>query len=145
MAQQAHQLLYMIFKPRGLEQIRQYYVSKLQQRDLANTSRRIKWPELIAQFNAHYNKSYPKNVNSYIHPENEHSWLHKLLRSPRVTCHPLRHILVLGFLNESVGSLLYNISVDTDHQQKKSTESQNKIVSIYEVANHRIDWNSRNV
>src|SRR5665647_1766588 len=54
---------------------------------------------------SHYGKKYLLKLQSNLDLGEEDTWLHKVLRKPRVACHPLRHILLLGFLGRSVDDL----------------------------------------
>ncbi|MGZ0043078.1 TnsD family Tn7-like transposition protein [Paenibacillus ottowii] len=94
----------------GLQRINQYYVSKLLSKGyVCLASNRIRWDKLIPAFRGHYREEMLVNFNGLVTINNEASWLHKLLRKPRVTCHPLRHILLLGFLGETINSMFEHI------------------------------------
>lgn len=109
-ANQTNILFNLNLKPFELDEIKQFYLSRLQHMGLANHTGRIKWAELILAFNQHYSKQLLVDLYSYVQLGQEATWIHKLLRKPRVTCHPLRHILVLGFLGETVESMANIIS-----------------------------------
>ncbi|WP_281884160.1 TnsD family Tn7-like transposition protein [Paenibacillus sp. YYML68] len=111
-AEQTNTLLSKIWRPIGLHKLNQFYVSKLQLKGLANYSGRINWTELIPAFNRFFGKEMLEELQSYIEPSTESTWLHKLLRKPRVTCHPLRHLLVLCFLGETVESMVNQLTHD---------------------------------
>lgn len=104
-AQQVYDLLNSNFPLIGLESLKLFYVKKLQQKGLATVSGRIRWIELIPLFNQYYGEKLLYELDCYIEPEKKDTWLHKMLRKPRVSCHPLRHILVLGFLGETISSM----------------------------------------
>ncbi|MEK4512829.1 TnsD family Tn7-like transposition protein [Paenibacillus sp. FSL K6-2524] len=89
----------------GLNKIHTYYVSKLRSEGyVCRASNRIKWDRLISAFRFHYGDRLLTELNGMVRERD--SWLHKLLRKPRVSCHPLRHILLLGFLGETVESMM---------------------------------------
>lgn len=111
-AQQTYNLLNTRINSLGLQEINQYYISRLQRCDLATTSGRIRWMELIPRFIQFYGKEQLLLLNSYIDVNYKATWLHKLLQKPRVSCHPLRHILMLGFLNEDLKSMVDTITVN---------------------------------
>lgn len=96
--------------PYGLENIKKFYVTKLQHMDLATYSGRIKWLELIPKFQKYFGEEFLVSQNCYVDLNDKDTWLHKLFRKPRVTCHPLRHILILRFLNETVQSMESSIN-----------------------------------
>ncbi|CAH1057589.1 TnsD family transposase [Paenibacillus pseudetheri] len=111
-AKQTYILLNYRFEPLGLENINQFYVMKLQRMGLSNHSGRIRWADVIPAFTQFFGKELLMSLQSYIAPSQEATWLHKLLRKPRVTCHPLRHLLVLKFLGETVESTYNGICHD---------------------------------
>lgn len=105
-AEQTNYLLNNKIPPIGLEKLNIFYVKKLQQIGLATVSGRIRWIELIPMFNRFYGDNLLYELNCFIERDKENTWLHKLLRKPRVSCHPLRHILLLGFLGEKINTLV---------------------------------------
>ncbi len=108
-SEQTYYLLNTPNSPLGLENLKRFYVANLQRKNLATVLGRIKWLDLIPKFNNFYGKELLKVLNCYIDKDEQDSWLHKLFRKPRVSCHPLRHILVLGFLGETISSLIHQI------------------------------------
>ncbi|CAM3937884.1 TnsD family Tn7-like transposition protein [Cohnella lubricantis] len=109
-AEQTNLLLSSGWNPLGLLKLNQFYVSKLQNMGFANHTGRIRWSDLIPAFNRFFGKQLLIELQSHNEPSLEATWLHKLLRKPRVTCHPLRHLLVLGFLGETIESMTNQIS-----------------------------------
>lgn len=99
-----------IIKPFGLENSRNFYGTRLKQKGLATLTGRIKWIELIPMFNQFYGSALLNELNSYVSRADKDTWLHKVLRKPKVSCHALRHILLLGFLGESIFSLEQHIN-----------------------------------
>ncbi|NMP07615.1 TnsD family Tn7-like transposition protein [Paenibacillus polymyxa] len=146
LAQQSHDLLNMKSRVLGLESIRKYYIDKLQELDIVTTAGRVRWMDLISRFTYFYGKEFLLRVDSYIAPGIEDTWLHKLLRFPRVTCHPMRHILVLGFLKENVSSLAASL---THGKQKNIRNQYKKIIKPTNTSAQlkpkllRIDWEKR--
>jgi Tn7-like transposition protein D/TniQ len=108
-AEQTEYLLNNSLEPLGLENLKNFYTSKLNKRQLVTFEGRIRWKQLIPKFNDYYGKQLLDTLNSYIYPNTNDTWLHKLLRKPRVTCHPLRHILLLGFLGETISTMVNQI------------------------------------
>jgi hypothetical protein len=107
---QTFYLLNNIINPFGLENLRRFYVTKLKQRGFATLTGRIKWADLKTKFNQFYGSAFLTELNSYVSQTDEDTWLHKVLRKPKVSCHPLRHILLLGFLGETILSLEQHIN-----------------------------------
>ncbi|MDR7002822.1 TnsD family transposase [Neobacillus niacini] len=99
--------------PFGLENLKNFYIIRLKQEGLVSVSGRIKWVDLIPKFNEFYGVTLLKKLNCYISKDEEDTWLHKMLRKPRGSAHPLRHILLLSFLGETVSSLKDKISNTT--------------------------------
>ncbi|KAA8995701.1 hypothetical protein F4V43_19245 [Paenibacillus spiritus] len=111
-ATQSLSLLEKQFPSEGLHSINRYYVSRLRSEGyVCNASSRIRWDRLIQGFNSFYGEKLLATINGVISESD--SWLHKLLRKPRVSCHPLRHILLLGFLGESVEGMMNSLSRGT--------------------------------
>jgi hypothetical protein len=108
-AEQTDYLLNNSIKPLGLENLRNFYISKLNEQQLVTLEGRVRWKQLIPKFNEYYGKQLLDTLESFIHPDGIDTWLHKLLRKPRVGCHPLRHILFLGFLGETISSMVNQI------------------------------------
>lgn len=108
-SEQTYYVLNNEIKPLGLENLRKFYVAKLQKLGLATYSGRIKWVDFISSFNHYYGKKFLINLECFIEKDKEDTWLHKMLRKPKVTCHPLRHILILGFLRETISSMVSQI------------------------------------
>ncbi|ETT74138.1 hypothetical protein C173_10071 [Paenibacillus sp. FSL R7-277] len=111
LAEQTYVILNNKFTSLGLHRIKDFYIMKLQRLGLANHSGRIRWTDLICAFNHCFSNGLLLELQSYIGPSQEDTWLHKLLRKPRVTCHPLRHLLLLYFLGETFENMYYEISV----------------------------------
>jgi hypothetical protein len=109
-SEQTYHLLNTKIGPLGLEYLKKFYVAKLQERNLATVTGRIMWIDLIPKFNHYYGKELLKDLNCYIEKDEQDTWFHKLFRKPKVACHPLRHILVMGFLGETISSLVNQIS-----------------------------------
>jgi hypothetical protein len=109
-AEQTYYLLNNKIEPLGSNNIRRYYVTKLQEKGLISVGGRVRWKELISLFNHFYGTELLQNLNCYINYDKEDTWIQKLLRKPRVSSHPLRHILFLGFLGETISSMVSQIN-----------------------------------
>ncbi|WML50244.1 TnsD family Tn7-like transposition protein [Neobacillus sp. PS3-34] len=108
-AEQTDYLLNNSIQPLGLENLKNFYISKLNKQQLVTLEGRIRWKQLIPKFNEYYGKQLLDTLESYIYPDENDTWLHKLLRKPRVSCHPLRHILFLEFLGENISTMVSQI------------------------------------
>ncbi len=109
-SEQTYLLLNNNFSPLGLDKINRFYIMKLQRMGLANHLGRVRWTDLVPRFNHFFGKVLLMKLQSYIEPLQEATWLHKLLRKPRVACYPLRHLLLLKFLDETFENMDYEIS-----------------------------------
>ncbi|MFC8689557.1 TnsD family transposase [Brevibacillus porteri] len=92
-------------KSKSLNYFKEFYLNRLKELGFVSNRGRIKFATLLSAFTTFYGIQFLLKMDSYISANSDHSWLHRLLRKPRFTCHPLRHILLLRFLNESVSSL----------------------------------------
>ena len=88
-----------------LEQIREFYVSRLGRYGYVTECGNIRFRQLIPSFVAFYGDEFLNTMDSNITEDAEDTWLHKVLRKPRVSCHPLRHILLLKYLGCSLSDL----------------------------------------
>ncbi len=132
-AKQTNILLNTEYPSFGLKEINRFYVSRLQHMDLANHTGRIRWADLIPAFNRFYGVQFLMNLQCYIEFDQDATWLHKLLRKPRVTCHPLRHILVIGFLNQTIESMA---SIITSRKTNYEPFGQGPWPCLNKAANH---------
>jgi hypothetical protein len=96
-------------EPFGLNQIQNYYKVKLRQMGYTSFSGNIKWVDLLEAFLKCHGKELLLELNSFIEDYEEDTWIHRVLRKPRVTCHPLRHLLLLYFMGETVESMVQEI------------------------------------
>lgn len=108
-SEQTYYLLNNNIGPLGYENSQKFYITKLQHLGLTTVTGRIKWIDFIPMFNNYFGKKLLSTLGCYIGNDSDHTWLHKLLRKPRVSCHPLRHILLLGFLGETIPSMVSQI------------------------------------
>lgn len=73
------------------------YIERLKVIGLANINGIVKQKELRQQFVAFYGESILEIVQSSI-TDNESNWLSMMVRKPRKTIHPIRHLLFIQFL-----------------------------------------------
>lgn len=109
-AEQTQYLFANNIAPLGLYNLNEFYITRLQQEGLATVTGRVRWVDFIPEFNQYYSKKLLSNLNCLVDKDAKDTWLHKVLRKPRVSCHPLRHILLLGFLGETISSLSRNVN-----------------------------------
>ncbi|HML31958.1 TnsD family transposase [Sporomusa sphaeroides] len=85
----------------GFENIRERYLTLLQRKDLTTYRRRVRQEELAEAINGFFSPEYLKEVYSTIEYVQSDNWLARLLRRQRSACHPLRHVLLILFLEKT--------------------------------------------
>ncbi|WML42281.1 TnsD family Tn7-like transposition protein [Neobacillus sp. OS1-2] len=85
----------------GVDNLQEFYLKKLQEKGYITKSKRIRMQELKSVFLKSFDSEFLRMINSSFNLGDENTWFHKVLRKPRVTCYPLRHLLLLLFLNEA--------------------------------------------
>lgn len=86
----------------GLARLRSFYLNRLNEKGYITLFSTIRFKELLPKFISCFEANFLRNINCLIYKDSEDTWLHKLLRKPRFSCHPLRHLLLLYFLGEGV-------------------------------------------
>jgi hypothetical protein len=82
----------------GLETLLKRYTILLQKKDLATFRGRVRQQEVAEAINAFYSSAFLHEVYCPVDKTCSDNWLASLLRKPRKASHPLRHILLLIFL-----------------------------------------------
>jgi len=80
------------------------YMERLKRMGLANTNGIVKQKELREQFIAFYGENLLEIVHSSVR-DNESCWLSMMVRKPRKTVHPIRHLLFIQFLGITMEDL----------------------------------------
>ncbi|WP_404459452.1 TnsD family Tn7-like transposition protein [Oceanobacillus kapialis] len=104
LSEQSSKLLNSVIPPVGLETIREMYIALLCERGFTSKSSRIQFKDLIPNFSNCFGVSLLEELESVVDNTLTDSWFHKILRKPRSSCHPLRHLLVLYFLKQDISS-----------------------------------------
>ncbi|MDR3579211.1 MAG: TnsD family Tn7-like transposition protein [Oryzomonas sp.] len=104
LARSAHWLLNVTppIQPQGLERLRHGYLLHLRRIGLAGASWRLEWHELIRQFLDFYGLEFLDEVHSPLALGSSDNWLLSMLHKPRKASHPLRHFLIIRFLDLEV-------------------------------------------
>ncbi len=105
-----------------LDSIRNRYVELLQQRSLATKSGYIRLRELISQFRAHFSPEILDLLQSPVPQDKSNVWLARMLRPSRNMMAPLRHLLLMNFLQVSPEHFFYPDrarSLGTARREKK--------------------------
>lgn len=85
----------------GLQEIRKKYIIALQNQGYANFNGKVRTEKLIRNFVGFYGADYLKSVSSFVDMEIQGNWLFKLVRNPRSAMHPIRHLLLMHFLDQT--------------------------------------------
>lgn len=94
-------LLDNIFPSQGLKKLQQKYQYLLAKRSLATYSGRMYMSKLVSALREAYGDHFLQQVYSPL-KQDEDTWLHKLVRQPRASQHPIRHLLLIHFLGLDV-------------------------------------------
>lgn len=90
---------------KDLEWFRQYYISKLIEKDLATPKGSVRQRDLIDGFKSFYGLEFLNLVQSDLSYEEENNWLSSLLRKPKKSTHPVRHLLRMRYIGISLEEL----------------------------------------
>lgn len=93
---------------RSGEWFRNRYQSLLIAKGLATPSGRILQKELARELTDFYGNDFLKCVYSVIDVANEDNWLSSIVRKHRKAFHPIRHLLLIRFLNQEVAAFFGN-------------------------------------
>ena len=85
-----------------LESLRERYRDHLRLSGLADYSGRVSQQALLERFVAHYGIDFLRQVGCAVDPGSQDNWLNTLVRKPRRACHPLRHLLLIRFLDVGI-------------------------------------------
>ncbi|WP_057767788.1 TnsD family Tn7-like transposition protein [Cytobacillus praedii] len=91
----------------GIEDIRNFYLEKLKTKGYLTPSKRLRMKEIISSFLSSFEPGFLETLDSNFSADEDDTWFHKVLRKPRVACHPLRHLLLLLFLKEDMPNVFF--------------------------------------
>lgn len=113
-AMDVHWLLTHHVDPVGTHELLRRYRRLLTRGNWMTARGNVRQSDLILDFQNHYKKIFLNMFGSDIEssPEN---WLSKMVRSARTSTHPIRHILLLQFLNEPISEFLKQSSHNFSH------------------------------
>jgi hypothetical protein len=83
------------------------YGNRLKELGLANINGRVRYKELIGKFKDYYGEEFLELVQSNVDDNNESSWLRMIIRKHRKSFHPIRHLLMIDFLDMNLDELIY--------------------------------------
>jgi hypothetical protein len=93
------------------EKLLEKYKNLLYERDLATPSKRIRQRELYEEFIGFYGKAFLKFMNSDIDYKDEYNWLRVITRDLERAVHPIRHLLLINFLNPEIANYFEDINL----------------------------------
>ncbi|CEG25315.1 TnsD family Tn7-like transposition protein [Bacillus sp. B-jedd] len=115
-------------EPVGLMNIQESYKALLSEDGYITQNNNVRFRNLKNNFNSYFGQELLSILTSIVQKETD-TWLHKLLRKPRVTCHPIRHILLILFLGADI-DLFKNI------YKKPSPFGEGPWYCLNQAANH---------
>ncbi|MEM7553347.1 MAG: TnsD family transposase [Cyanobacteria bacterium P01_A01_bin.84] len=84
------------------------YQTLLTERGYANVFGRVRQKKLIDDFIYFYNAEFLEITNSIVAYKKNNNWVSRIARKHRQVFHPIRHLLIIRFLEESVDSFFNN-------------------------------------
>lgn len=97
-AKSVQKLLEYSWTSEGLSDIKHRYLNALKARKLATNSGSVRVREFIDAFRHFYGDDLLEKLNCEVDYYHADSWIMKLVRKPRASMHPVRHILLMRFL-----------------------------------------------
>ncbi len=108
LSQNIAQLTDNIYPSRTLEWFTRRYRTLLINRGYANANGRIKQKRLIDDFVYFYGRDLLNTLGSETVYEDKSNWLTQIVRKHRKAFHPIRHLLMIRFIGESIDSFFQN-------------------------------------
>ena len=108
LAQDISLLIEGIHPSRTLEWFTKRYQTLLIERGYANVSGRVKHEKLIDYFLYFYDTEFLEILDSSVAYEDRSNWLSQIVRKHRKVFHPIRHLLMIRFLGESIDTFFQN-------------------------------------
>ena len=96
------------YPSRTLEWLTKRYQTLLIERSYANVSGRVKHEKLIDDFLYFYDTEFLEILDSSVAYEDRSNWLSQIVRKHRKVFHPIRHLLMIQFLGESIDTFFQN-------------------------------------
>lgn len=115
---------------------RNRYLAHLVDRQLATTTLRVRQQALRSELLDFWTsiRDLPGFDGIFARCDEDDSWLTSLYRRPRSTHHPLLHVLLIGFLAESIETFLWagisSHAIAPARQRRASTATESKIATL---------------
>lgn len=127
----------------GLAKLRRRYISCLQAQELATAGGCVRQQALLERFRQRFGLDYLARIGCGVDPSRQDCWVSKLLRAPRSSAHPLKHLLLMGFLDVSPREFLQSVgqAFPARETRGKDINSAHACVdSSYEKNKYRSEW-----
>lgn len=108
MATDSEILLNNRFSNRPLEWFREQYINRLMDFGYANINGNVRQKKLSKDFVDYYGENLLTILQSHVNINSEYTWLTDIFRKKSKTTHPIRHLLLMRFLNISIEELFSN-------------------------------------
>ena len=108
LAQDIAHLLEATLPSRTIEWFSKRYQTLLIEKGYANTNGRVRQKQLIDDFVFFYGSDFLKTLDSMVVYEDASNWLSQIVRKHRRVFHPIRHLLMIRFLRESIDTFFQN-------------------------------------
>ncbi|EJP6472072.1 TnsD family transposase [Clostridium botulinum] len=92
------------------EKVLEKYKSLLYEKGLTTSSKRVKQRELYEKFISFYSKNFLEEIESRINNDDEYNWLRVITRNLKRTVHPIRHLLLINFLEDDIEKFFKDIN-----------------------------------
>lgn len=84
------------------KKVHEHYLQYLKGKGLLTSNGNIKQTDLFHEFNTYYGEKLLTRLESEIDNDNEYNWLKVITRKPGRVVHPLRHILFIQYLSNTI-------------------------------------------
>ncbi len=108
LAQDTSHLLDNTYPSRTLDWFTRRYQTLLIEKGYANAIARVHQKRLINDFVEFYGEEFLTTIDSMVIYEDESNWLSQISKKHRKVFHPIRHLLLIGFLTKSVDTFFQN-------------------------------------
>ncbi|KEI94811.1 TnsD family Tn7-like transposition protein [Clostridium botulinum] len=92
------------------EKVLEKYKNLLYEKGLTTSSKRVKQRELYKEFISFYSKDFLAKIESSVNNDDEYNWLRVITRNLKRTAHPMRHLLLINFLEDDVEKFFKDIN-----------------------------------
>ncbi|HBZ82757.1 MULTISPECIES: TnsD family Tn7-like transposition protein [Brevibacillus] len=127
--------------------LRIIYLARLQEMGFVSPTGRLRFKLIIQAFINLFGENFLNQIGCNIHPTEQYSWLHKVMRKEHFTMHPLRHILLHIFLglptHLSFSKREGVLQIKTTKKQQQRLLADETIRNLRSQPRKRVDWEQR--